>query len=729
MFSRIPIYYFLLFFYTCPLALTCEREFPEYTSEQEFARGLETRAEKFPPEWTKEEEILSKSISAATIKSWASYYTHGNHVAGLNKSQAEATAKQWNENGIKTELVEYEVWLNYPVNGSLVLEGAKEGKHVANLWEDKLPEDETTNWEGQMPGFHGYSASGDVKAEYIYVGLAHKDDFARLKQLNINLKGKIALAKYGGPFRGTKVKNAEREGMVGVVIFSDPGDDGPQVAKGDKAYPEGRARHPSSIQRGSVAYIDQYVGDPTTPGYASKPGVKRTSGEEILPKIPSLPISYRDALPILRALDGYGTTGSAVARSGWVGGLSATYSTGPAPNVTLSLSNKMEGKFKLIWNVIGIINGTESDETIILGNHRDAWMIGGAADPNGGSAILVESTKAFGELVKTGWKPRRNIVFASWDAEEYALIGSTEWVEEFAPWLKDTAFSYINVDTAVNGALPAADATPELRGVAQEVMKKVIYGTQTLYDSWRSTYPYEPESYGFGNLGSSSDYTTFLQYGIGALHFQMARSRTDAVYHYHSNYDSFHWMTKFIDPDFKIHTTVASYLTLLTYQLATSPIMPYDFDHFARNMDYNLREVVGELNRIYSTDIGGTQNYVGLTPYVDAVKNLQTIVKSFAAKISATGFADDSKRVKDANRRMKGLLRAFVDNPGLLGRPFYKALLWAPNRDDGYRPQLAPGIIEALYDRNLDRARDWVGIHKVAFEKAARLMNLTVPFQ
>jgi N-acetylated-alpha-linked acidic dipeptidase len=247
-----------------------------------------------------------------------------------------------------------------------------------------------------------------------------------LKAANVSLKGKIALAKYGGPFRGVKVQNAEANGMVGVVIFSDPGDDGPQIAKGQAAYPsisrpstsvpltelthsDGPARQPSSIQRGSVAYINQYPGDPTTPGYASKPGVERVSDPSNLPKIPSLPISYRDALPMLKALDGHGVSGQKISRDGWIGGLNATYSTGPAAGVTLALTNMMEEKITPIWNVIGIINGTIADETIIIGNHRDAWIIGGAADPNSGSAILIEVTKAFGSLLKTGWKPRRNM--------------------------------------------------------------------------------------------------------------------------------------------------------------------------------------------------------------------------------------------------------------------------------------------------------------------------------
>ncbi|ORY15073.1 hypothetical protein BCR34DRAFT_585409 [Clohesyomyces aquaticus] len=499
---------------------------------------------------------------------------------------AEMTVEKCTANGIPSTLVEYEVYLNYPASASLVL-GAKNGStYTAQLFEDVLAEDETASYPDSSPAFHGYSATGNVTAEHVYIGLGHKDDFARLVQLGVDLKGKIGLAKYGGPYRGVKVRNAEAYNMSSVVIFSDPGSDGPQVAKGDKAYPDGPARHPSSIQRGSMVNINAYVGDPTTPRYASKPGVSRTSGAEVLPKIPSLPISYQDALPILKALDGYGTKGINVGRTGWTGGLGVTYSTGPAPGITLSLSNIMKDAIAPIWNVIRIINGTNTDETVIIGNHRDAWIIGGAGDPNSGTAIMVEITKAFGGVLKTGWKPRRNIVFASWDAEEYALISFTEWVEEYAPWLSETAISYLNLDIAVSGPLPGADVTPELRTLLKDIIKKVIYGKQTLADVWDNTYQFSPQEHGFSILGAGLDYNAFLQLGIGVLYFAMSPSTTLLIYHYHGNYDSSHWMRKLCDPDFSIHTTVSQFMTLLTYYLANDILIPFDMNGWAEMLDY-----------------------------------------------------------------------------------------------------------------------------------------------
>ncbi|KAF2836477.1 N-acetylated-alpha-linked acidic dipeptidase [Patellaria atrata CBS 101060] len=698
----------LLYVFSALPAFTaaCQREFPDSRFEEQGSGPLLIpRAEPFPPSWTNHETILSNSFDSVEIDAWSSYYTHGDHVAGRNKSIAQETARKWILNGVPSSLVEYEVYLNYPVSSSLSLNYANGSKYTAQLFEDALAQDSTTNAANSVPAFHGYSASGNVTAEYIYVGQGHKDDFRRLTQLGIVLEGKIALVKYGGPFRGKKVQNAEANGMAGVIIFSDPGSDGPQAAKGDRVYPDGPARHPSSLQRGSVAYINNYIGDPTTPGYPSKPGAARTSGSEILPKIPSLPISYRDAIPLLAALDGHGATAKSVNRGGWIGGLNVTYSTGPAPGIAISMSNVMKDAITPIWNVIGIINGTQADETIIIGNHRDAWIVGGAADPNSGTAVLIEVTKAFGALTKTGWKPRRNIVIASWDAEEYALVGSTEWVEEYAPWLAGTAISYLNLDIAVSGPLPTADATPELRSIAQEVMKKVIYGTQTLYDTWESLYRFLPEDNGFGNLGSGSDYTPFLQLGIGALHFQMSGGSKDPVYHYHSNYDSYYWMSTFADPGFKIHKAVGQYITLLAYHLADDPLLPFDLDAYGRNLNYWARDVVGMTTGM--PNVGQVQQAINLTTLIDAARNFQRVANDFEELTRQPQFLNDATKVALANKKLKDFQRVFVQKSGLPGRSFYKNALYAPNRDDGYAAQTYPAIIEGLQDGNLPLAKEW----------------------
>lgn len=305
--------------------------------------------------------------------------------------------------------------------------------------------------------------------------------------LGVELEGKIALSMYGGPFRGLKVKNAQDFGMVGAVLFTDPIDDGNiTVANGYVAYPNGPARNPSSVQRGSVQFLSTYPGDPTTPGYPSiGDDIPRADKSVVTPQIPSIPISYQQAGPILAALDGHGFSADRINRTDWVGALNATYASGPAPGVTFDMSNQMEGEYTDLWNAIGIINGTNSDETVVIGNHRDAWIVGGAADPNSGTAIIVELGRVMGKLLEQGWKPKRNIVLCSWDGEEYGLVGSTEWVEEYIPWLSETVVSYLNIDVGCSGPHPSISASPELHEIGIEMMKKVIWeampGNKTMY--------------------------------------------------------------------------------------------------------------------------------------------------------------------------------------------------------------------------------------------------------
>lgn len=436
-------------------------------------------------------------------------------MAGKNLSMAQWTADRWAESGLNTTIIPYDVFINYPVSKSLSLTYANGSTYTPVLEEAMLDIDETTSYPNRIPTFNGYSASGNVTAEYVYIGRGQQVDFDRLKALGVPLEGKIAISRYGGPFRGLKVKNAQANGMLGVILFTDTGDDGNITeANGYAAYPDGPARNPTAVQRGSVEFLSIYPGDPTTPDYPSKEGVPRTDGKAVLPQIPSIPISWVDAKPILAALDGFGTSGVDVNRTRWVGALNVTYSTGPAPGVQLSLSNVMNNTITPIWDAIGIINGTNADETIVIGNHRDAWIVGGAADPNSGTAIIVELAKAFGELLKQGWRPKRNIVLGSWDGEEYGLLGSTEFVEEYLPWLNETAISYLNVDIGASGPHVYFSASPELHQVVQETMKKILWmdTNMTMYDRWS-----DDNQGHIGVLGSGSDYTAFVHKGIGAV--------------------------------------------------------------------------------------------------------------------------------------------------------------------------------------------------------------------
>ncbi|PVI05750.1 N-acetylated-alpha-linked acidic dipeptidase-like protein 2 [Periconia macrospinosa] len=675
----------------------------------------------FPPALDANEQILINSFDNTSISEWSYYYTHGNHIAGLNKTMAQWTADKWTEYGFTSRLDEYYVFLNYPVSQSLSLTYANGSVHTASLTEDVLEVDDTSSYPDRIPTFHGYSFTGNASAEYVYVGRGQQVDFDRLEALGVELEGKIALAKYGGPFRGLKVKNAQEHGMIGAVIFVDPGDDGNVTeANGIAAYPDGPARNPSSVQRGSVQFLSIYPGDPTTPGYTSKQDSPRADKSGSVPRIPSIPISWVDAQPLLHALNGFGTNGTAVNRTGWVGKIpGATYSTGVGSGARLSMSNIMDETYNPIWNAVGIINGTNEDEVLIIGNHRDAWIVGGAADPNSGSAVLIELAKAFSALSATGWKPLRTIVLASWDAEEYGLVGSTEWVEEYIPWLKTAAISYLNIDVAVAGPIPDFSATPDLHAVATSIMKKVIYPfhgatNHTLYDVWTSISGGE-----FGVLGSGSDYTSFLHRGIAAIDMGAGPGPNDPVYHYHSNYDSYHWMSTFGDPGFHTHKAFGQYLTLLAYHLVTDPVLALE------PADYvpELRTYLTELESTISS-AGSSNTTLDLTALTDSIDTFSAAAQDFNALREQALSADDTELLTFVNHKARDFSRGFTSQGGLPGREFFQNLIFAPGLDTGYAPVTYPGITESItFEGNWTAAQEWVGRTAKAIEVAAAILS------
>ncbi|KAL9083784.1 MAG: hypothetical protein Q9159_005572 [Coniocarpon cinnabarinum] len=580
-----------------------------------------------------------------------------------------------------------DTYLNYPVSQSLSTTSADGSTRAVNIEEDVLSQDETTSYPNRVPVFHGYSFTGSAEADYVYVGRGQQADFERLVALGVPLEGKIALARYGGPFRGLKVKNAQDHGMIGCVIFTDTGDDGNVTeANGYAAYPEGYARNPSTVQRGSVQFLSTYPGDPTTPGYPSKPDSPRVDTAPVTPRIPSLPISYVEGQKLIQALDGYGTPGDAVNRTSWVGAFNATYSTGPNPGATLNLDNVMQDNTTYIWDAVGIINGTSQDEVIVLGNHRDAWIVGGNADPNSGSAILVELSKAFGALLKTGWQPKRTIVLCSWDAEEYGLLGSTEFVEEYIPWLKTAAVSYLNIDVGVSGPDPSISATPDLHQVAVDTMKKIVYPYRgydnlTLYDVW-----FGLSDGDIGVLGSGSDYTSFVHNGISSIDMGTDPGPTDAIYHYHSDYDSYHWMSTFGDPGYGTHKVMGQYLSLLAYNLATAEVIPYNVENYGAQMTSYLAD-------LQDTVAGSNYSTLDLSPIASAISTFNTSAATISSLIASN---PDTATVATINARLRDFSRGFVSQGGLPNREFYKHVVFAPGLDTGYAPTTFPGVTEAI---------------------------------
>lgn len=687
-------------------------------------------------------DILVSTPDEGKAREWSQYYTAGPHLAGKNLSQALWTRDRWQEWGIKSEVVAYDIYINYPVDHRLALlklgekkKGVKEQHYKVSyecgLKEDVLEEDSTTGLPDQIPTFHGYSASGNVTAPYVYVNFGTFEDFEDLIRANVTLEGKIAIAKYGKCFRGLKTKRAQELGMIGIVLYTDPQEDGEITeVNGYGTYPNGPARNPSSVQRGSTSFLSLLPGDPTTPGYASKPGVPRADPHYSTPKIPSLPISYQDALPLLTALNGYGPKASDFGSAWQGGGLShkgIEYNIGPTPDdVVLNLMNEQEYVTTPLWNVIGIINGTIPDEAVVIGNHRDAWIAGGAGDPNSGSAALNEAIRSFGKAVEAGYKPLRTIVFASWDGEEYNLIGSTEWVEDYLTWLDKGSIAYINLDD-LSGTHFSASASPLLVKALHEVTKAIPSPNQTVagqsvYDLWGGY---------TSTIGSGSDFTAFQDFaGIPSLSFTFGRTSTDPVYHYHSIYDSFYWMDKFGDPSWHYHVAAAKVINLLTVALVESPVINFNATDYAAGLKVYLE-------RAKQVAISTNSSSFSFKHLDHALDHLEAISKSFDAHAEslASQLSDSLPwwkwwqkvkllyQIRKVNDQYKYLERQMLYPEGLDGRTFFKHVVFAPGRWTGYAGATFPGLIESFEDGNSTNAERWGNIILERLKGAIELLE------
>ncbi|EQL02854.1 glutamate carboxypeptidase 2 [Ophiocordyceps sinensis CO18] len=687
--------------------------------------------------------ILLDTPLAEKAREWSRYYTSGPHLAGRNYSQAEWTMHKWQGWGVQSSIVPYDVYINYPVDHSLSLlrqsdkAGSWDTAFEASLVEDVLDEDPTTALDTRIPTFHGYSASGNATAPFVYVNYGTYDDFEDLISAGVDLKGKIAVARYGLVFRGLKVKRAHEMGMVAVLIYSDPGDDGNVTeANGYDYYPKGPARNPSSVQRGSVQYLSVRPGDPTTPGYPSKPGVPRAPPHDSTPSIPSIPISYADAIPILKALNGHGPKvadlGASWTRNLGLGYKGVDYSIGPSPEtVVLNLTNEQSYTTTPIWDVIGVVNGTIPNEVIVVGNHRDAWIAGGAADPNSGSALLNEVIRGVGKAVEAGWKPLRTIVFASWDGEEYGLIGSTEWVEEYIPWLSEANVAYINVDVGAAGPVFGAAAAPLLHQVLRDATNLVPSPNQTtpgqsVGDVWHGR---------IRTMGSGSDFTAFQDYaGVPCIDMGFKDGRGDPIYHYHSNYDSFHWMEERGDPGFKYHEAMAKVLGMLVGELSNTIVIPFNATEYARALDGYLDMVQGKLHRSKGSKPRASSRgeVKGSADAFEA--SLETLRKSLAGlRVRARGLDERAAwanhkledglpwwnvvakirlwiTIANVNAQYKHMERHFLFEGGLDKRSWYKHVVFAPGLWTGYSGDVYPGLMESIEAKDYSNGLKWAGI-------------------
>jgi N-acetylated-alpha-linked acidic dipeptidase len=576
------------------------------------------------------------------------------HIAGspASKAVADYAAGLLREWGLDVEIAEFEALLPYPK--TRLLEMTAPVKFRAKLAEPHVDADADSGDKDQVATYNAYGATGDVTGHVVYVNYGVPEDYEQLKKLGIDVKGKIALARYGKSWRGTKVKVAQEHGAAGCLIYSDPRDDG--YFQGD-IYPKGAFRPPDGAQRGSVMDMPLYVGDPLSPGWASVKGARKLPLNEApsIMKIPVLPISYADAQPFLSHLEG------PVAPESWRGALPITYHIGPGPAVA-HMKVDSDWTVRPVYNVIATIPGSEApDEWVIYGNHHDAW-VNGAHDPASGAIAVLETARSLAELRKTGWKPKRTIKLALWDAEEFGLIGSTEWVEKNEAELKAKTVVYFNSDTNGKGNFTAG-GSPALHVFMKEIVRDVL----------------KPEKLEFNMpaVGAGSDFVAFLHHsGIASVNAGFA----DSGGVYHSIYDSFHWYTHFSDKDFSHGRSLTQVMTTALLRMADAPVLPFEFTQVAHAV------------RGYLTDLSKMKE-LQLADLEAELAKLQT----------AAGVYEDSYRkaldTREVQPKLNRILieteRSLLIEPGLPGRPFYKHQLMAPGLYTGYSAKTLPGIREA----------------------------------
>jgi N-acetylated-alpha-linked acidic dipeptidase len=584
--------------------------------------------------------------------------------------------KSW---GLETEVRSYRIWMPHPL--STRVWRISPNPIELNLQEGPIPEDTTSVSFPQIVPFNGYGAAGDVRGEVVYVNYGLIEDYAQLDSMGVSVKGKIAIARYGRSFRGIKAREAEKHGAVGLMIYSDPADDG--FVRGD-VYPVGPMRPSQGIQRGSVMNPN---GDPSTPGYPSTANAKRIPLSQMeVPHIPVLPISYGNATELLRGL-----TGKSIPQP-WQGGLPFRYHVGPGPvqarmAVTTDASTN---PYKEIWDTFGIVRGSEfPDEIVMIGGHRDAWGPG-AADNVSGTVSVLEAARAISEQVKAGKRPKRTIVFATWDAEEWGLIGSTEYVEEDSLRLSRSAVAYLNQDDVAQGLNFSAGGSPSLRGLLRDVAKEVPDPSHqgSVYDVWRkranlAADSLEPQ---MGDPGGGSDFAGFYNH-LGIPIADWGFGGPQGVYH--SAYDSYHWMSKFGDPTFDVHATVARIGAAMLLRIANAEILPYDYVEFARTM----RRFGSQIDQAIA-DKRWNVSSAGLSA---AITRMETAAVAFnTARDRALTAQLAPGTAKQVNASLLETERQLTRSKGLVTRPWFRNLIYASDENNGYATMVLPSVNEAI---------------------------------
>jgi N-acetylated-alpha-linked acidic dipeptidase len=704
--------------------------------EKASGRSSDSSSKAQSPSWVisgfrdvaREQEIEKKFMAVPDPKLAEEHLrilTQAPHIAGSpeDKATAEYVATKFREAGLDTAIVEYKVWFNYPAEIGVDVT-APEGVEMHGPRREHVDNDPFEDDPRIVNAYSGMSPSGDAEADVVYANYGSPEDFDKLKEMKVDVRGKIVVVRYGENFRGVKAFVAQERGASGVIIYSDPKDDG--YYRGD-AYPKGPWRPASAVQRGSIGFMFQFPGDPTTPGVASTPSLpdsKRVSPAESeqMPKIPVTPLSYADASPILEHLAGPPSPRE------WQGALPFTYHVGPGP-AKVRMHVKQDYQFRTIWDVIGKVPGTSAPaEWVVAGNHRDAWVYG-AVDPNSGTAALLETVHGVGELLKSGWRPKRTIVFGSWDAEEEGLIGSTEWGEDHAQDLANGA-AYFNMDVGVSGKKFGASGVPSLKEFIREIAKAVPSPQGgTVYEAWKKTGQAKEKNYRLqerttnsrlpaaalagdvpvGDLGSGSDYTVFLQH-LGVPSTDISSTGDYGVYH--STFDDFAWFKKFGDPDFLYEQEMARVYGLEVLRMAGADVLPYDYEDYGKEI---LVYLDAAKNKAHDKFGDKAPDFAAA---VDGARHLEEAGARMLQK--QRKMPAEPSRI---NAKLRDAERALLIPEGLPNRPWFHHAIYAPGQYTGYAAVVIPGVNEAIDRGDLRRTEQQINALAAALNRTALVLE------
>ena len=674
------------------------------------------------------EAEFEKQLTTDNLDQWMKLMAAEPHWVGTEYGEKNVKwmEKQFKSWGYDTRIDTYQVLFPYPK--VRVLELTAPTKYTASLKAVPVDGDPyTAQGDKLLPSYNAFSTDGDVEAELVFVNYGVPKDYEELEKLGIDVKGKIVIAKYYGSWRGIKPKLAAEKGAIGCIIYSDPEDDG--YYQGD-VYPKGAFKNKTGVQRGSVMDMPLYPGDVLTPGYAATKDAKRLKREDAptITKIPVLPISYEDAQPLLEALEG------PVAPASWRGALPITYHIGPGP-AKVHLKLEFDWQLKPAHNLIATLKGSEfPDQWVVRGNHHDAW-VHGASDPISGLVALMEEARVVGNLAKKGNKPKRTLVYCAWDAEEPGLIGSTEWVEDHIPELKEKAVAYINTDGNSRGYLGAGGShslqamVGQVANVVTDPQKGVSVAERRLAaNSLRGG----DSTFKLFALGSGSDYTPFIQHtGIASLNLGFGGEGSGGEYH--TIYDTYTHYTRFKDPGFEYGVALANTAGRITLRLANAEVLPFELTQWQSTVEGYLGEVMKTLedmrsevekhNKLVKKDAYGLTMdpkkpvapakmeaeipYLDFSPLQNVMADLKTSTDTFS-KIDLMALSAAKKA--QLNKELMGMEQVLLQDKGLPRRDWFKHQIYAPGFYTGYGVKTLPGVREAIEQKEWKEAQEQIGV-------------------